>query len=127
MFKRGITLTAAGVDGSATATSTLAIPTGRLIAVAYNALAQPNTTDVTLTLVGPGLLERTLFTITSSNTDFGWTDVVNDPIDQANAAVTGVERHPFVDGSIRIDVDDADDTEDLRIWIAIEPIGGIYQ
>lgn len=118
MFTRGVTLTLAGTNGSATASETIEVPLGRLVAVAADFAAQPATLDTTIAAAGPPA--TTYLTIANSNTDFGWTDLFRDGIDAAGAAETAFPQHPPVlNGSMTISAAGGN-AGPMTVWVAIE-------
>jgi hypothetical protein len=121
-YYQTIEVISSGSPGVSTGSTTVTIPTGRVLAFAVAYSAAPATTDVTVTNVLPTSEERAILTLTDNNTDFGLTELVNDPVDAAGAAETAAPRNPIVSGSIRVDVAQSDDTAVHTVTLLIMPL-----
>jgi hypothetical protein len=120
MFTRGITVTLTGSAGSATGSTTIDVPNGRLVAVAADFASQPATLDTTIASTDTPV--TTYLTLTDTNADFGWTDLFRDGIDAAGAAETAFPQHPPVlSGSLTVSAAGGD-AGDMTVWVAIEPV-----
>ena len=115
-----IAVTASGGAGTSVGDTTVAINDGYINAIAVDIASAPATTDVTVTLVGPGALETTLLTLTNLAADVALVGLVNDPVDATGTADTANPAHPPVSGSIRVNVAQANDTDVVTAYLVHE-------